>query len=84
MNSLRYKTNDQFWFTIFHEAAHILLHGKKDEFIDDESEGKSDKEKEADLFAANILINNKEYQVFVQPENKPFEILENRLIVLCP
>ena len=64
MNSLRYKTNDQFWFTIFHEAAHILLHGKKDEFIDDESKGKSDKEKEADLFAANVLINNKEYQIF--------------------
>ena len=25
-----YKTNDQFWFSFFHEACHILEHGKKD------------------------------------------------------
>ncbi len=27
--SARYKQNDRFWFTFFHEAGHILLHGKK-------------------------------------------------------
>jgi addiction module HigA family antidote len=33
--TLRYKTDDQFWFTFFHEAAHILLHGKREGvFID--------------------------------------------------
>ena len=26
--SLRYKTDDHLWFTFFHEAGHILLHGK--------------------------------------------------------
>jgi HTH-type transcriptional regulator/antitoxin HigA len=26
--SLRYKVDDHFWFSFFHEAAHILLHGK--------------------------------------------------------
>lgn len=42
--TLRYRTDDQFWFTFFHEAAHILLHGKREGvFIDkndpiDESE----------------------------------------------
>jgi HTH-type transcriptional regulator / antitoxin HigA len=25
----RYHQNDRFWFTFFHEAGHILLHGKK-------------------------------------------------------
>ena len=25
----RYRQNDRFWFTFFHEAGHILLHGKK-------------------------------------------------------
>ena len=24
-----FKTDDQFWFSFFHEAAHIILHGKK-------------------------------------------------------
>jgi len=28
----RYNRNDSFWFTFFHEAGHILLHGKKDIF----------------------------------------------------
>jgi len=27
--SARYKSNDIFWFTFFHELGHILLHGKK-------------------------------------------------------
>ena len=27
--SLRYKTDDHLWFTFFHEAGHILLHGKQ-------------------------------------------------------
>jgi Zn-dependent peptidase ImmA (M78 family) len=28
--SLRYRTDDHLWFTFFHEAGHILLHGKKE------------------------------------------------------
>lgn len=28
----RFRTIEQFWFTFFHEAAHIVLHGKKDIF----------------------------------------------------
>ena len=32
--SLRYKTDDQLWFTFFHEAAHILLHSKKTIFVE--------------------------------------------------
>ena len=26
--SFRYLSDDQFWFTFFHEAGHLLLHGK--------------------------------------------------------
>lgn len=57
--SLRYKTDDHLWFSFFHEAGHILLHGKRDVFF----EGKGvqgveeqDKEQEANTFAANLLI----------------------------
>lgn len=53
--SLRYKTNDQFWFTFFHEAGHILLGGKKEAFID-LNHDKGPAEEEADRFAANHLI----------------------------
>jgi HTH-type transcriptional regulator/antitoxin HigA len=35
--SLRYRTDDHLWFTFFHEAGHILLHRKKDVFIEVEN-----------------------------------------------
>ncbi len=54
--SLRHKTDDHLWFTFFHEAGHILLHGKKDVFIDDETGRQDEKEEEADRFATNALI----------------------------
>jgi addiction module HigA family antidote len=60
----RFKTNDHFWFTFFHEAAHILLHGKKDIFLEN-VEGTAmdqEKEKEANTFAAKLLLSENELQ----------------------
>ena len=51
----RYKKDDHFWFTFFHEAAHILFHSKKETFVDDGSESDS-LEEEADRFARNMLV----------------------------
>jgi len=53
--SLRYKTNDHLWFTFFHEAGHILLHGRKEVFIE-ENKCSEEKEVEANAFAQKILI----------------------------
>jgi HTH-type transcriptional regulator / antitoxin HigA len=53
--SLRYKTDDHLWFTFFHEAGHILLHGKRDVFLEVEQID-DEKEQEANTFAANMLI----------------------------
>ena len=61
--SLRYKSDDQLWFSFFHEAGHILLHGKKEVFI--ENDGKSDKEDEANAFAAEILLPAKKLRDFI-------------------
>lgn len=54
----RYKTNDQFWFTFYHEAAHVLLHGKKDLFIEPQKRpAKTDeKEEQANSFAGKQLL----------------------------
>lgn len=56
----RYKTNDSFWFTFFHEAGHILLHGKKEIFLEKVEGAKQDltKENEADKFAEKWLYGN--------------------------
>jgi Zn-dependent peptidase ImmA (M78 family) len=63
--SLRYKTNDHLWFTFFHEAGHIVKHGKRDVFIESDQD-KGAKESEADLFSADFLIPRNEYNTFVQ------------------
>jgi Zn-dependent peptidase ImmA (M78 family) len=61
--SLRYKTEDQLWFTFFHEAAHIVLHRKRLIFLDiSESEGEL--EQEANRCAAEFLIPRTEYDEF--------------------
>jgi len=62
MLSTRYKTDDQFWFSFFHESGHILLHGKRQLYIDGNFKEKSEneaidkKEKEANRFAQDRLI----------------------------
>ncbi len=63
--SLRYKTNDHLWFTFFHEAGHIVLHGKRDVFLEDENR-KSVEEKEASEYAANLLIPPADWDRFVR------------------
>jgi plasmid maintenance system antidote protein VapI/Zn-dependent peptidase ImmA (M78 family) len=52
----RYKTNDQFWFSFFHESAHVLLHAKKILYIDTEGQLDGEDEEKADDFASNHLI----------------------------
>jgi len=51
----RGKSEDKFWFSLFHETAHILKHGKREICIANK-ENNDPKEKEADNFAAEYLI----------------------------
>lgn len=67
--SLRYKTDDHLWFTFFHEAGHVLLHGKRDVFIESDNE-KDEREAQANRFAANWLIPTSELDAFMQTEDK--------------
>ena len=56
--NLRGKANDKFWFTFFHEACHVLKHGKKQPFLDAGPSKPGDvQELEADSFAARTLIH---------------------------
>lgn len=53
--SLRYKSDDHFWFSLFHEAGHIVLHSKKETFVSRDRFSDT-AEDEANSFAANLLI----------------------------
>lgn len=65
--SLRHKTNDILWFTFFHEAGHILLHAKKQAFV--EGVVKDEYEEEANNFATAFLIPHEAYTEFVRAGN---------------
>lgn len=64
----RYKRNDSFWFTFFHEAGHIILHGKKDIFLEDVDYSDKDlaKEEEANSFAIKWTLSNEQEEEIVQ------------------
>lgn len=64
--SLRYKTDDQLWFTFFHEAGHILYHGKRDVFLETGDSDEDDKEQEANNFAGNTLIPDAKLQKLIR------------------
>lgn len=68
----RYRGYDNLWFNFFHEVGHILLHGKKDIFLEDAGLSGQDqtKEKEADEFASNLLLSSADEHDFLQ--NKSF------------
>ncbi len=63
--SLRHKTNDHFWFTFFHEAGHIIKHGKKDVYIDETDQRPTTEENDANMFATGYLIPESEYRKFI-------------------
>ena len=65
MISNRNTNSDSFWFTLFHEIAHLIKHSRKEVFIDLENDEKNDIENEADEFAKNILIPNDIYDNFI-------------------
>jgi HTH-type transcriptional regulator / antitoxin HigA len=62
--SIRYRWEDIFWFTFFHEAGHVLLHQKKEVFVEPAQKPRAgsidpkllDLENEADRFAVRMLI----------------------------
>lgn len=63
--SCRYKVEDIFWFSFFHEAGHVILHGKREVFLEDDSR-QSLKEKQADSFARNHLISEGRWREFIE------------------
>ncbi len=61
--SLRMKSNDHFWWTFFHEAAHVALHRGKT-FADDKGGEGDGIESEADAWAEDTLVGSKRFKAF--------------------
>lgn len=65
--SLRHMANDHFWFTFYHEAAHLLLHSRKTIFLDGKgySSASPEEEAEANSWSANFLVSQTALQAFI-------------------
>jgi HTH-type transcriptional regulator/antitoxin HigA len=61
--SLRMKSNDHFWWTFFHEAAHVILH-KGRAFADDQGGEGDGVENQADAWAEDVLVGSKRFTEF--------------------
>ncbi|MCQ2405764.1 MAG: ImmA/IrrE family metallo-endopeptidase [Oscillospiraceae bacterium] len=62
--TIRGKRADRFWFTLFHEIAHILNGDNKTRFVDfDSVQGKA--EQLADQYASDTLISPEKYRKFI-------------------
>ncbi len=65
--TIRGKWADIFWFSLFHEIGHLLLHGKKEVFLENASDHDPERlilEDEADVFAQHTLIPKEEFRRF--------------------
>ncbi|RDI57155.1 ImmA/IrrE family metallo-endopeptidase [Microvirga subterranea] len=69
--SFRHRADDHFWFTLFHEIGHLLLHGGQT-FIDDEETFQDDPEREANEFARGCIVPAQRQSEFecLRPERK--------------
>jgi HTH-type transcriptional regulator/antitoxin HigA len=54
--SFRYRTDDHFWFTLFHELGHLLLHDCSSIFLEDAGLITTHEEDEANEFSAQTLV----------------------------
>src|SRR2546430_1640691 len=78
--SLYGKSDDKLWFSFFHEAGHLLFHGRKLTFVHDENskaenQFKDVKEEEADRFARDFLIPPAEYRRIAATHNTSTRII---------
>lgn len=74
----RHRADDHLWFTFFHEAAHLLLHGTEAVYLDeiepDTEMASSAEEADADRFASTILVPTEYEARLAQATRSPLEL----------
>lgn len=73
--SFRGRSDDTFWFTVFHEIGHLILHGAKT-FVDSDM-GKNDvdqNEREANEFASDLIVPEARKEEFQDLPAEKYEV----------
>jgi HTH-type transcriptional regulator/antitoxin HigA len=67
--SLRHRSDDQFWFTFFHEAGHLLTGSRRRDYVDpaepSAAQRVDENEEAANQFARDTLLPPLDYDAFV-------------------
>ncbi len=72
--SFRGLSDDRFWFTVFHEVGHLLLHSNRT-FVDTDLDGSSDAEHEANAFASRCIVPEQHVEEFDALEPKAEKVM---------
>lgn len=72
--SFRHLTDDHFWFTVFHEIGHLILHGAQT-FIDGDGTSEDMHELEANEFARKCIVPEDRRSDFEQLRPRKEEII---------
>jgi len=68
--SMRHKTTDHFWFSLFHEAGHLLDGNRENHLdLDDSADSSDESEQAADKYARDSLIPSDDYKAFIATAN---------------
>ncbi len=70
--SFRYRSDDHFWFTVFHELGHLILHPANKLFVEGKDYETTEEEDEANRYSARILIP-KVFDTELQAVGKDFK-----------
>lgn len=83
--SFRYLSDDHFWFSFFHEAGHLVLHGNRATYIESSEMGISQDEIEANEFAAKTIIPDELKNEFLTLKANDKEVIRfSRKANICP
>lgn len=74
--SFRYLSDDQFWFTLLHEIAHLILHFDRMPIIETDDQSESAIEQEANEFASNVIVPAEHYEEFLTLGSSRFPIID--------
>jgi plasmid maintenance system antidote protein VapI len=74
--SFRYLSDDQFWFSLFHEVAHLLLHYDKMPILENTPLTEEDCEREANEFASQVIVPAENREELLALGGSRFPIIE--------
>ena len=75
MLSFRYLTDDQFWFTFFHEIGHLLLSGETGFFLEETDMVSTTEEKKANAFAARIIVPSESQPALLALHSDAYKVI---------